>query len=231
MVPGEGMAMTTRDTSVEALMHIRASGLLKAAKMQVYEYMFEHGPCTSKEIVAALKTRDDQYSTFNARLSDLRKQGVVRNVGKTKCPLSNRTVQLWDVTSNLPMKVHDSLLDKSLAGLGFSSLDEYGASPHWVQFKADYFSRHPRTCFVSGVGAIESANVRINLHHVTYERLGMELDEDVVPLSGFWHMFVHRLARDRTVKLKTAHVAARACFLAARHRGSWDAFEKALDGD
>jgi len=96
----------------------------------------------------------------------------------------------------------------SLQQLGFFSLDEYHVCDHWVNFRTDYFSRKPNVCFVSGLRR------NLDLHHITYVRLGCELDEDVVPLQRFWHKFVHHLVKQYKVKLEVAHLVARDSFKA-----------------
>ena len=63
---------------------------------------------------------------------------------------------------------------------------EYMASGSWSARKARYYSAHPRRCAVCGCAEVD-------LHHATYERMGRERDEDLVPLCADHHQMVHRL--------------------------------------
>lgn len=57
----------------------------------------------------------------------------------------------------------------------------YINSPRWAERKRDYYSRHPRRCAACGT------TERVDLHHVSYARLGNELDEDLLPLCRHHH--------------------------------------------
>lgn len=102
-------------------------------------------------------------------------------------------------------------LKEKLASLGFSTIEEYHRCEIWTGFKIGFFSRHPRVCYISGL------TTNIDLHHITYARIGAELDEDVIPLNKFWHKFVHHLVKEHKVKLEEAHKVAKKSFLAANH--------------
>ena len=99
----------------------------------------------------------------------------------------------------------------SLEHLGLNSLEEYYETEHWINFKEDYFRRHPKVCCISGF------KNNIQLHHINYDNLGEEKDEDVVPLHRFWHNFVHYLVKKRKVKLSEAHLVAKETFLAVEY--------------
>lgn len=83
-------------------------------------------------------------------------------------------------------------------GLGFSTYDAYLASPHWRDVKRRYReSDRPQDCFLCG----ESQHVQ--LHHMTYVRLGRERLDDLVSLCARCHTMVHILIRrgDATLTL------------------------------
>ncbi len=61
----------------------------------------------------------------------------------------------------------------------------YIHSPDWAERKRQYFSRHRRKC------ARCPSTERIQLHHKTYENLGMEKDEDLEPLCEDCHNMHH----------------------------------------
>jgi hypothetical protein len=216
--------MPVRDTSIEAFRTIRDNGLLSKRRMQVYEYLFKHGPCDARSMAEALaKEHGVKVDSFQPRIAELIRVGVVSKVGEVSNPKTGHTVEVFDVTSALPVKFYRDSLKQKLAGLGISKLEDYYTCDHWIRFKTWYFSQHAKTCFVSGVGT------DIQLHHITYERVGEESVGDVVPLAGFWHQFVHHLIRHRGAKLLTAHFVAKDTFVAlGQCAGTWDQFTVAF---
>src|SRR5688572_3286772 len=61
---------------------------------------------------------------------------------------------------------------KKLKELGFQNYDDYLASDHWRQRRADYEASHPRRCrYCAGRGD--------HLHHRRYKNLGAEPDNDL----------------------------------------------------
>jgi len=77
----------------------------------------------------------------------------------------------------------------------------YIGSPAWAAFRIAYYRTHARAC------AACCATRYVELHHVTYERLGAERADDVVPLCLSCHEHVHhahRQARDAGSRLSLA---------------------------
>lgn len=75
---------------------------------------------------------------------------------------------------------------RTLRHLGFASYDEYLASNIWREFRGRYAAAgRPSLCAVCGCG-------KVTLHHVTYERVGCERFDDVMPLCWTHHKAVHR---------------------------------------
>jgi hypothetical protein len=73
----------------------------------------------------------------------------------------------------------------SFRSLGFASYADYLKSDHWKAFRKRYMkSGRPRLCLACGHG-------RIQLHHLTYNRIGNERLEDLIPLCGDCHRKVH----------------------------------------
>lgn len=72
-----------------------------------------------------------------------------------------------------------------------SSYQAYLRSDHWRSFKKRYRqSDRPQQCQGCGSKYYE-------LHHVTYERLGHEHLDDVVPLCRFCHKTMHGILEGR----------------------------------
>lgn len=65
----------------------------------------------------------------------------------------------------------------------------YMTGPLWAQRRREYYSRNPRACRSCG------GKVGIELHHLTYARLGDERDRDLMPLCVHCHRWPHRLRR------------------------------------
>ena len=73
------------------------------------------------------------------------------------------------------------------------SLDysKYLQSEHWADLKRRYrASKLPQVCRVCGCP-------RVQMHHVTYKRLGAEWLNDLVPLCGDHHWAVHVSIKER----------------------------------
>lgn len=93
-----------RETSVQAYHAIRDNGLLGKLQLAVYEYLFNHGPLTAKEITVAFQANRHAQSAPWKRLSELVRAGLVREVGTVKCRYSDQEVIQWDVTDKIPDK-------------------------------------------------------------------------------------------------------------------------------
>ena len=80
---------------------------------------------------------------------------------------------------------------KRLRELGHESYDAYLRSGHWRRTKARYRSDEDleQCCYCCGDWE------DTHLHHKTYERVGAELLEDLVPLCARCHSMVHVLER------------------------------------
>lgn len=68
--------------------------------------------------------------------------------------------------------------------------DTYINSKVWQARKKRYFKTHPRRCRFCRRGV--PSNDQIHLHHLSYERMGDELDSDLMPLCPEHHDVVHQ---------------------------------------
>lgn len=73
-----------------------------------------------------------------------------------------------------------------LLTLGFSSYQNYLKSEHWLAFRSKFTGRPCQGC---------DSLVRVALHHLTYERLGCELETDVMPLCWACHESIHLVSK------------------------------------
>lgn len=108
--------MNTRQTSIDCYNAIKANGLLSKRRMEVYEILFKYGPMTANEIVRISKISypNTNPSSFHARLSELKKYGVIVEIGEKKDIVSNNNCLIWDLTDRLPKKIKLSTSAKKL---------------------------------------------------------------------------------------------------------------------
>lgn len=92
----------SRNTSIQAYHSIKEGGLLTERRLEVYDILFHHGPMTGNQIVQHIGRIQDTGST-KTRLSELRTQGVVQELGIVEDPITGMNVILWDVTANMPL--------------------------------------------------------------------------------------------------------------------------------
>lgn len=78
--------------------------------------------------------------------------------------------------------------------LGFGSYDEYLQSEHWQRFRKKFFKakKIKKTCYLC-----RKSNWDVELHHRTYERLGKERLNDVIPVCRRHHEQLHNLLNER----------------------------------
>jgi len=75
--------------------------------------------------------------------------------------------------------------------LGFTNYKDYQSSSHWKQLRAKI---KPKRCYACG------KQKRLQLHHMTYERLGKELNADLCFLCDRCHKAVHHAYMDLFAK-------------------------------
>jgi hypothetical protein len=95
-----------RQTSLEAFNSIKNNGLLSERRMQVYESLFHNGPMSATEIwFKYFKNLNVTQNSITPRLSELKRTGVVTEIGIQQCNVTGMNVILWDVTNKLPIKL------------------------------------------------------------------------------------------------------------------------------
>lgn len=91
-----------RDTSILAYNEIKDCGLLSEKRWEVYQCLFNYGPMTGAEVSVRLRTPGRVSETVRNRITELVQMGVVQELGEKPCPITGRTVLVFDVTSDLP---------------------------------------------------------------------------------------------------------------------------------
>jgi hypothetical protein len=105
----------TRETSIEAYMKIKESGLLSERRWEVYNVVYNNGPLTSAEAFRILNAGRPikNITQSRARFTELRDMGVFKEVGEKFCSITGHKVILWDVTSKLPIEISKPLPAKT----------------------------------------------------------------------------------------------------------------------
>lgn len=99
----------TRYQSIEVYRRIEAEGLLSKRRLELYQLLYEYGPCSSSELFEHYKGRYKPQFSYNAnvhsRLNEMREQGAVFEVQPDYvCKIKGNHVILWDVTDKIPVK-------------------------------------------------------------------------------------------------------------------------------
>ena len=94
----------TRETTIEAYHRADATGLIQGIKLKVLEILAKHGPMTANEM---RKYGDPSANSgvYGTRLSELKRMGVVQEVGERPCETTGYSAIEWDLTGNLPVKL------------------------------------------------------------------------------------------------------------------------------
>lgn len=93
-----------RRTSVEAYNDIQKSGLLGERQKHAYGVLYRLGPMTGNELSNAMGM-PGQWK----RCSELKKRGVVEEVGEKVCCITGRQAIAWDVNGKHPVKAKEDL--------------------------------------------------------------------------------------------------------------------------
>jgi hypothetical protein len=93
-----------RQTSVEVWKKINQQGLLPQMRLDVYNWLYRHGPATRNEVADSIGMVRNDAST---RLRELKIQGVVYEVRERPCTVTGHVIIEWDVTANLPRPLRE----------------------------------------------------------------------------------------------------------------------------
>ncbi len=79
-----------RSTSIESYRDLVGSGRIGKLQQDVYNVVFNDGPGTAKELA-----RVSGIDGFWKRLSELRRVGVVEEMGKRTCSITGKKAIVW----------------------------------------------------------------------------------------------------------------------------------------
>ena len=97
-----------RRTSIQAYEFVQSSGAVGRQQRRIYNELYEHGPMTATECLAAIDQEMKQHIgkglnwNTRTRFGELRDKGLIEEVGERACKITHRNVILWDVTDNFP---------------------------------------------------------------------------------------------------------------------------------
>ena len=100
--------MNNRKTSISTYNEIKNNGHLSAKRFQVYDIFYEFGNLTGSEVSNIYKSRfpsSKTSETIRNRITELVKMKVCEELGTTEDPNSGRTVMLFGITDNMPVKL------------------------------------------------------------------------------------------------------------------------------
>ena len=100
--------MSVRKTSIETYIAVKESGLISEKRMRVYNIFYDNGNLTGSQVSELYKIAFPSNSTSETirnRITELVRQGVVEELGLTKCPYNHRKVTLFGLTDNKPVKL------------------------------------------------------------------------------------------------------------------------------
>lgn len=98
---------------------------------------------------------------------------------------SRRAKLAWLLTGEVPATEENGLAADHIQALRNLEYSEYLQTEYWQQTRARILERDQHTCRDCGTAK------RLEVHHLTYERLGCELDEDLLTLCRDCHQARH----------------------------------------
>lgn len=111
-----------RQTSIEAYHKIKENGLLVGMRFRVYEALYNRGPCSIRELyVSSFRDLGVIDRSVSPRFAELKRLGVIQEMGKRKCSVSGSRTIFWGVTDRLPLKLDKPVKTKCphCEGLGY----------------------------------------------------------------------------------------------------------------
>lgn len=94
-------------------------------------------------------------------------------------------------------------LNEKARKLGYHSYRDYiNDSVHWHMFKRLYLARYCWSCR-------DDVRWKLELHHISYDRIGSEDPGDVITLCKFCHELCHKLIGHGEATLEDAHTIVR----------------------
>lgn len=98
---------------------------------------------------------------------------------------------------------------------GEEKLTVHIESDNWAKRRKSYYDKYPKACYITGANSVEKT---IDLHHLNYDNLYNEKDNELVPLSREMHIEVETLIKNG-VSRSEAHIIYKEIFEKGFERG------------
>ena len=132
-----------RQTSAVAYQQIKDEGLLSKLQEQVYRTLYRNGPLTATEVFLSMGIAKHGQGAVTPRFAELKRAGVIQEVGVRTCSVTGRNVIEWDVTDQLPRKV--SRKERKV------SKSEIVKDLKWIQYEIDRLKQTDIKCEIGKV--------------------------------------------------------------------------------
>ncbi len=97
--------MNKKETSLKAYLEITENGTIEKLKHKVWKFVIDNGPCTQDDCFSFYMQQPGfTTGSYTARFSDLKREGVITEVGTRVNVKTGKSNELWDVTGNSPIK-------------------------------------------------------------------------------------------------------------------------------
>lgn len=108
---------------------------------------------------------------------------IIKKNPPTGIPFSKRTAK----QKRRIYKKHKRKKFRGDKALGAKDYHVYMGSKRWRKRRRRYYATNPNRCFMCG------SKEEVTLHHLNYERLGIEKDSDLMPLCWEHHEELHNV--------------------------------------
>lgn len=92
----------SQSTSIAAYQAVKESGFLSGLREEIYDLLHTHGALTQGEIWSMYMSQY-QRPSISPRFAELKKMGLIREIGKRECWYSGVESMIWEVTDNMPL--------------------------------------------------------------------------------------------------------------------------------
>lgn len=96
----------TRQSSIDVWKEINNGGYIGRKQLQVYNVIYKHGPMSGAEVSKFMRIagqrKNLESENVRNRITELVKLGIVREIGRDICPISNRSVLFFEVSGEMP---------------------------------------------------------------------------------------------------------------------------------
>lgn len=99
--------MTATKVSIDNYRLAEIEGLLSKRRAEVFRVIARIQPCTYSQVIHEFREARtfESSTTYQARIVELNKLGVIRSLKIESCPITKRQANFWVVTGNFPTEI------------------------------------------------------------------------------------------------------------------------------